>query len=64
MNKTFIKPLRNRALEDRITTVLGVISAIAMVLAQNNIYPRVSSVVSGVSLALLGLFTNKPLTQG
>lgn len=52
---------RNRAKEDTITTVLGVISAIALVMAEQGVYPRVSSVVSGVALALLGVFTNKPL---
>jgi hypothetical membrane protein len=52
---------RNRAKEDTITTVLGLMSAIALVMAEQGFYPRVSSVVSGVALALLGVFTNKPL---
>jgi hypothetical membrane protein len=52
---------RNRNKEDTITTVLGVISAIALVMAEQNFYPRVAGVVSGVALALLGVFTNKPL---
>lgn len=52
---------RNRALEDRITTVLGLISAVALAMNQFAFYPRVSGVVSAVALALLGTFTNKPL---
>jgi hypothetical membrane protein len=59
MRVTGITPTRNRALEDGITTLLGLVSAIALVLNQNGVYPKVTSIVSGVALALLGVFTNK-----
>jgi hypothetical protein len=61
MNSYTANKPRNRALEDGITTVLGFVSAVALALNQFNFYPRVSGVVSAVALALLGLFTNKPL---
>jgi hypothetical membrane protein len=61
MIRTGITPTRNRAREDLITTLLGLVSAIALVLNQNGFYPKTSSVISGVALALLGVFTNKPL---
>lgn len=54
---------RNRSLEDNLTTVLGLIAAIAGGLNQGGFYPRVSGLVSVISLALLGFFTNKPLTK-
>jgi hypothetical protein len=52
---------RKRSLEDNITTVLGVVSAVAAGLNQYNYYPRVTGAISVIALALLGLFTNKPL---
>jgi hypothetical membrane protein len=61
MTRTLITPARNRSLEDWITTVLGLVSAVALVLNTNGYYPKVTGVVSGVALALLGVFTNKPL---
>ncbi len=61
MRATGITPARNRSLEDGITTLLGLVSAIALVLNTNGYYPKVTGVVSGVALALLGVFTNKPL---
>jgi hypothetical protein len=54
---------RNRSLEDNLTTVLGLIAAVAGGLNQGGFYPRVSGLVSVISLALLGFFTNKPLTK-
>jgi hypothetical protein len=61
MIKPFTPPTRNRVLEDWITTILGLISAVALVMAENGFYPRIAGAVSGVALALLGVFTNKPL---
>jgi hypothetical protein len=54
---------RNRALEDNLTTGLGLIAAVAGGLNQGGFYPRISGLVSVISLALLGYFTNKPLTK-
>jgi hypothetical protein len=54
---------RNRSLEDNLTTVLGLIAAVAGGLNQGGFYPRVSGLVSVISLALLGFFTNKSLTK-
>jgi hypothetical protein len=54
---------RNRALEDSLTTGLGLIAAVAGGLNQGGFYPRISGLVSVISLALLGYFTNKPLTK-
>jgi hypothetical protein len=54
---------RNRALEDNLTTGLGLIAAVAGGLNQSGFYPRVSGLVSVIALALLGFFTNKPLTK-
>lgn len=61
MSKSFAVTTRNRSKEDWITTILGVISASALVMAENQFYPRTSGAVSGIALALLGIFTNKPL---
>lgn len=61
MMKSDYLSARNRAKEDTITTVLGLISAIALVMSEQGFYPRVAGVVSGIALALLGVFTNKPL---
>lgn len=61
MIKPYTPQTRNRALEDWITTFLGLISAVALVMAENGFYPRTAGAVSGVALALLGVFTNKPL---
>ena len=44
---------------DTLTTVLGVISAIASVLYQQGIQTTWTGAVSAVSLAALGYFTNK-----
>jgi hypothetical protein len=61
---TYIKQAsRNRALEDNLTTVLGLIAAVAGGLNQGGFYPRISGLVSVIALALLGFFTNKPLTK-
>jgi hypothetical protein len=54
---------RNRALEDNLTTGLGLIAAVAGGLNQGGFYPRISGLVSVISLALLGYFTNKPLIK-
>jgi hypothetical protein len=61
MTRTVINPPRNRTLEDWITSLFGLISAIALVLNQYGVYPKVTGVISGVALAFLGVFTNKPL---
>jgi hypothetical protein len=57
------KEPRNRALEDNLTTGLGLIAAVAGGLNQGGFYPRISGLVSVIALALLGYFTNKPLTK-
>jgi hypothetical protein len=54
---------RNRALEDNLTTGLGLIAAVAGGLNQGGFYPRISGLVSVIAVALLGFFTNKPLTK-
>jgi hypothetical protein len=45
---------------DRITTFLGLVSAIALAFAGNGFYPQTTSLISAVALAFLGFYTNKP----
>jgi hypothetical protein len=54
---------RNRSLEDHITTAFGLIAAVAGGLNQGGFYPRETGLISVISLAFLGYFTNKPLKQ-
>lgn len=54
---------RNRVLEDHVTTAMGLIAAVAGGLNQGGFYPRETGLVSVVALAMLGYFTNKPLTK-
>jgi hypothetical protein len=51
---------RISANRDRITTYLGLLSAIALAFAGNDFYPQTTSTISAVALALMGFFTNKP----
>jgi hypothetical protein len=50
-------------LTDRITTVLGMIAAIATALISTEVAPRHSGIVLAISLGLLGYFTNKKIIK-
>lgn len=44
---------------DQLTTILGMVAAVATGVAQMNVKPEVTGPIGAISLALMGYYTNK-----